>query len=117
MRYTARISTQVHWLMLVWLAVGAMGVQLVATPRIAALDRLADSQEVEEEESEPAESSGEEELPQISGNSIHRLRRPEMAALARIVSVGAPIKSATTAHSVVSAELASRNGIGGPLRC
>jgi len=117
-QFAAKLLVRCRWLALVWLAIGAMGLQVVATPGMAALDRLiADSQELEEEESEPAESSGEEELPQVCGTSVARLRRTDVAALGKIITDHALSNSARIVQSTAPAQLSRRNGIGGPLRC
>jgi len=94
-----------------------MVVQTVITPRVVALDWLADEEQGEEEESEPTEPSSEEELPQFCSTAASRLRRPEAAPWPGFVSVWAPESTRPIACSLLSAELACRNGTGGPLRC
>ena len=102
---------------LVWLVVGAMVVQLAIPTRLAALDRFVDQEQSEEEDSEPAESPGEEYLPQFCGASLGRIRRPEAPHWQTFVSLYVRFGKQSIVRSLMPAELACRNGTGGPLHC
>src|SRR5262249_23049685 len=111
-----------HWMRplcasVFWLLIGALAAQLMLPPQLLALNVVTDQEQSEEEESEPAEVPGEEELPQFCGAAPCRVRRPDAAPGQRLASVFFRLGTAPLVFSGVPAEHASRNGTGGPLRC
>jgi p-aminobenzoyl-glutamate transporter AbgT len=112
-------SSWIQWCgsALVWLVVAAIVTQMVIPPRLAALDWIADQEQSEGEESEPAESSGEEELPQLCSASFRRIRLRDVAVWQQFVSAGVGIHQRSIVRSLIPAEFVCRNGSGGPLRC
>jgi len=114
---TDRVWIQVCCCALTWLLVGSTVAQLILPSLVTAQQRLADEGPWEEEQSEPFESSAEEEVPQFCTTTPSRTRRLEAALGQRVLIVGAPSNRPARAGSLIPAELSGRNGAGGPLRC
>lgn len=100
-----------------WLLIGAMTAQMVVPPQLVAFHLVADQEQSEEEESEPAEVPGEEELPQFCGAAPCRLRRPDAEPRQQLAGEPTRVSTRSIGRSRIPAELACRNGTGGPLRC
>ena len=101
---------------LAWLVIAALTVQMLVPAGLSARDWV-DGQQQSEQESDPAEPSEDDELPQFVGLSPSQLRRSEPQPVKPYVSVKAPISPRSIDRLIVPTERAGRNGIGGPLRC
>ena len=108
---------------LVWLLILTFAVPLSLASRMAGSVRLAESRQLAEEESDPTGTpdQGEEEPDQLCVVRVNRVG--SLACLAsrlifyrpRVVRPKATTRSEL--DSLPPAELAGRNGSGGPLRC
>jgi hypothetical protein len=70
-----------------------------------------------EQESDPAEPTEDDGLPQFVGISLSQLRRSETQSVHRYVSVKALVSPRSIDRLIAPTERAGHNGIGGPLRC
>jgi hypothetical protein len=99
--------------------VALMALQVAAPPRLAGFDSKETYEEFEEEGADPSESDGEQCLPEFVGPVASRPRRPDSESVQKFAaSIAHPQRGlAAVARPSLPAELAHRNGIGGPLRC
>lgn len=103
----------------VWLLMSSLCLQIALAP---GMNRSWNSMLCEsgEDDSESREQPTEEELAELlslpSLRSVRSVFVPHIAWIAA-VSVGGPNFGGSVPPSIANAELACRNGIGGPLRC
>lgn len=101
---------------LAWLVIAALTVQMVVPAGFTARDWMAGEQQ-SEQESDPAEPTEDDGLPQFVGISLSQLRRSETQSVHRYVSVKALVSPRSIDRLIAPTERAGHNGIGGPLRC
>jgi len=94
-----------------------MAFQVAAPPRLAAFDSEGAYEEFEEEDVDPSESSGEQCLPEFVGPLSGAPQRTESRFIQRVSAAVSQRRLKSFIENCITAELAYRNGIGGPLRC
>src|SRR5262245_19798254 len=94
-----------------------MAFQVAAPPRLAAFDSEASYEEFEEEDADRSESSGEQSLPEFVGPLSCAPQRTESRFVQRISAAFSQRRQKSFIENCFAADLAHRNGMGGPLRC
>jgi len=94
-----------------------MAFQVAAPPRLAAFDSEGTYEEFEEEDADPCESSGEQSLPEFVGSLSSVPQRAESRFVQRVSAAFSQRRQKSSIDNCFAADLAHRNGIGGPLRC
>lgn len=96
-----------------------LAIQVTAPPRLSGFDSQANWQEFDEEEQdgEPNESSGEQGLLEFVGPVCTGPRRSQPRFVQRVIASASQRGAKSRTHLSIPAELANRNGAGGPLRC
>src|SRR5262245_30114292 len=95
----------------------SMAFQVATPPRLAAFDSEGTYEEFEEEDADPSESSGEQCLPEFVGSLSSAPQRAESRFFQRLSAAFSQRRQKSFIENCFAAELAHRNGIGGPLRC
>ena len=94
-----------------------MAFQVAAPLRLAAFDSEGTYEEFEEEGADPSESSGEQCLPEFVGSQSSAPQRTESRFIPRLSAAFSQRRQNSLIENCLAADLARRNGIGGPLRC
>jgi len=103
---------------LIAVLVGLLAVQVAVPPQLSGFVSQENWQEFDEQEdSEPGESNGEQSLPEFAGAASFRPQRAESRFIQRITPFAAPRARKALGDFLTAAEMAHRNGTGGPLRC
>jgi hypothetical protein len=114
--YVAIVSSGRWRSALLVLLIGATATDFFAAERLSVQQWLADYQESDNDGSEPTESPAEDDVVGLCESPQNRIRRQQLVCWQPTVQ--APLPERGTAHRYpILADLASRNGIGGPLRC
>jgi hypothetical protein len=96
--------------------IALLAIHVAPPPRLSALDSQETCEEFEEE-ADPCESDGEQNLPEFVGPASSSLQRCESRLTQRFAVSVAQRGPASRTNSFPPAEIAHRNGTGGPLRC
>ena len=94
-----------------------MAFQVAAPPRLAAFNSEGTYEEFEEEGADPSESDGEQSPPEFVGPLCSAPQRTESRFIQRVSSAVSQRRQKSFIENCNTADLAYRNGIGGPLRC
>jgi hypothetical protein len=95
----------------------SMAVQVAPSPRLFGFDSQETYEEFEEEGADPAESDGEQSLPELAGLASCGPQRCESRCVQRLALSLRQRRTGARVNLSLPAELAHRNGAGGPLRC
>jgi len=96
---------------------GAVMADLVIPHRLLTQQCLTDYQESEDEDSEPNESPTEDDAAGLFETPPSRIRRQAIVVWRAEADRQATPRLTLTSRHLSPADLSSRNGIGGPLRC
>jgi hypothetical protein len=94
-----------------------MAFQVAAPSRLAGFDSEAAYEEFEEEDADPTESSGEQSLPEFVGSPSSAPQHTESRFIQRVSATVSQRRQKSFIKNCITADLAHRNGIGGPLHC
>jgi len=95
----------------------SMAVQVAPPPRLFGFDSQESYEEFEEEGADPTESDGEQSLPELAGLASSGPQRCESRCIQRLALSLRQRRIGCRINLSLPAELAHRNGTGGPLRC
>src|SRR4051794_37103677 len=115
-RYLVTASSRRWTAVLVVLLIGATAADLFVPQRMIVQEQLADSNESDEDDSEPTESPAEDDFVGLCDSSKNRVRRQHLVLWVPVIGTRPDLPRRGRLTPRKSTALARRNGIGGPLR-